>query len=128
MRICRIRILFMGILLVVSPPDIPPGPSPALAGTEQATQASNTTEQHQLLAGPKVEPKAIGRDSVGFGARRSPNRQPPVSMQVWQRAMRVVPLTIEQRAEISSIVGEFRQKWGDFNRSHGDEAAAQAIR
>ena len=104
---------------------------PASPGFSQTTQpnsppveesTTSTTVQPALLAGPKVSEAALGGKGSAFGRRRASRQS--LSIREWLKSTEELPLTIEQRSEIQSIVSDFRQKNRDFQQAHGEEFRA----
>ena len=101
-------------------PNSPPDASSDAPPVEESTTLQ--TVQPALLAGPKVSEAALGGKGSAFGRRRASRQS--LSIREWLQSMEELSLTIEQRSEIQSIVGDFRQKSRDFQQAHGEEFRA----
>jgi len=104
------------------PMSAPPATRPAgqvAARPDAATPDDAPTEVRPLLAGPRVEPGAMGDAATNFGGRRRP--APPVPLNRWRRALASLDFTPDQRREMAEAVQAFITAQQAFERTYGEE-------
>jgi len=98
-----------------------PGSEPPAATSRSAATQPATTTGRGLLAGPLVEPEAMG-ETPGRNARNQRDRRSQgVAARRWLALVRELDLSGEQRAALGVILSELAAARRDFQSEYGAE-------
>ena len=96
------------------PPTAAPPAEAAMQSADEMPPAGRP-----LLAGPRVEPGALGDAATTFGGRRRP--APPVPLNRWRQALASLEITPAQRREMAAAVESFVAAQRAFEQTYGEE-------
>ncbi|MHC5024890.1 MAG: hypothetical protein ACYTGG_13470, partial [Planctomycetota bacterium] len=96
--------------------------APALAQTTRPAQSSPPSKTPAgLLAGPAVEPDAMGPAPGGFGGSERRNRAIVVPARRWIEVLDQLDLTADQKRDARTIRRQLRHASQAFQKKHGTE-------